>query len=200
MEDGDDEEDDEDMDDSNTVFGITSAINLTSKSDVGCIQQIRSHVIQMAEKYATDATVKMIRDVFGNDAKHVGFLLNERFVNIPPQISVPLLENLVKEVRRASTKGMPYNFVYYLSIVKFYRQIGKNNKAEDFYTNAEEEMICNGSVCSFEYSVKNEAEESESGSDIPSDDSGMIPYRKIVLFDSKNLPEVITSIKQLIGQ
>lgn len=191
------------MDESNTVFGITSAINLTSKSDIGCVQQIRAHIIQRAEKHATDATVKMLRDVLGNDAKHVGFLLNERFVNIPPQISVPLLENLVKEVRRASGKGMAYNFVYYLSIVKFYRKMGskKNKPDEDFYTNAEEEMICNEGVCSFEYSVQGEAEsESSAGAFEEDADSGMIPYRKIVLFDAKKLPEVITSIKQLIGQ
>lgn len=193
----DEDDDDDDMDDKNTVFGITTAINITKKSEVNCILELRNHIIQRAEKHATETELKLVRDVLTDDSKPVGFLLNERFVNIPPQISVPLLESLLKEVRRATAKGMAYKFTYYLMIVKFYRKVAKKNKAaEEFFTNAEEETVCKEAVASFEYSVQGETE-SAAGGDWDTD-SVLIPYRKIVLFEANKLPNVITSIKHLL--
>lgn len=193
-----DEDDDEDMSESNTVFGITTVINVTNKPDVGCIQQMQSYFLGKAEQHATEATRKLLRDIMTSNNKPLGFLINERFVNIPPQISVPLLESLLKEVRRANEKKMPYNFVYYLMMVKFYRKGGKKNKAiEDLYSNAEEEAICSKAVASFEYSVASETDSGVSG-DWLEGDSLLTPYRKIVLFDAKDLPNMINSIKELI--
>lgn len=66
----------------------------TIKKDVPCIEQFRGFVIQKAEKHAPDSVLKHFRDVLGNEARPVGYLINGRFMNIPAQISVPLLENL----------------------------------------------------------------------------------------------------------
>lgn len=188
------------MDDEGTmVFGITSAVNLTNKQDVPCIQQLVSYIIQNVEKHGKDSIVTLFRDLLTNVAKPIGFLLNERFINIPPQIAVPLLENLHKEIVRAAEKKMPYNFVYYLMIIKFYRKEAKKNKPqEDIYSNPEEEVIAKESVASFEFSVQHEADTGVAG-DWLEGDSKLIPYRKVVVFDAKNLPNLITSIKEFIA-
>lgn len=232
----DDEDDDDAMDETNTVFGITTAINLTQKADIGCVQELRDHLLARAEQHTDGETLKTVRRILTADknagadsAPAVGFLLNERFVNIPPQISVPLLENLIEEVDRAAAKGMPYTFDYYVMLVKLYRtptaskaKAGKKNKAksaavalseDEFYTNAEEEIIFEQALCSFEYSVKGEAtaddDDAADGSSAQSmakaaalaaeDDSDLVPFRKLVIFEAKKLPALIESIKKLIG-
>lgn len=46
------------------------------------------------KKYLLEKTQKKLAGLLEDSSKHVGLLLNERFINIPPQVSVPLLENL----------------------------------------------------------------------------------------------------------
>lgn len=189
----------DDMCEDGTIFGITTVLNITAKKDVPCVEQFRSFVIQKAEKHATDAVLKHFRDVLGNEARPIGYLINERFINIPAQISVPLLENLYKEITTAKQKGMPFNFVYFLMIVKFYRKEAKKGKPkEDTYTNAEEELLVEKAVSSYEYSVADECDTGMSG-DWLEGDATLIPYRKVLLFDAKNLPELIFDIQKYIN-
>ena len=53
--------------------------------------------------------------------KNVGFLLNERYVNIPAQVTVPLLETLVTEMRKATDRNLPFNFSHYIMISKLFK-------------------------------------------------------------------------------
>lgn len=54
--------------------------------DVDCIKEVK--------KYLIEKTHKKLAGLLEDSSKNVGLLLNERFINIPPQVSVPLLENL----------------------------------------------------------------------------------------------------------
>lgn len=204
-EDNDDDDEDEAMDESNTVFGITTAINMTHKADLGCVQALRQHLLARADRHSSGDTLKTVRSVLTGTAKSVGFLLNERFVNIPPQISVPLLENLSTEVAKAAAKGMPYKFDYYVMLVKLYRSqpTKKSSTVDEFYTNAEEEVFVDQALCSFEYSVKGETlDDEEDGGGLAAaaatDDSGLVPWRKLVIFEASKLTDLIESIKKLI--
>ena len=51
-----------------------------------CIKELR--------KYLTEKTHKKLESLFNDASNQIGFLLNERFINIPPQVAVPLLESL----------------------------------------------------------------------------------------------------------
>lgn len=194
---------DEEMDsdeEGDAIFGITSALNITTKKEVKCITELRSHILQKAEENASEACLKYLKDVLGDDGRPIGFLINERFINIPAQISVPLLENLYTEVKKANDKKMSFNFVYYIAILKFYRQEPiKGRKAEDFFSNPEEEILLQEAATSFEYSVKNEADTGVSGDWLEGDNS-LTPYRKVVLFDAAKLPHIILTIKQFINE
>lgn len=183
------------------VFGITTAFNLSNKSETGCIKQIRSYINDKSEQYADEAVKSVFRDILADTTKSIGFLINERFVNIPPQIAVPALENLWKELQRAIHKNKPYNFDYFLMIIKFHRKVTKHSKyTEDIYSNEEEEMVCEEAIGSFEYSVKNEMDAgAEGGVDgITEIDNRLTPFRKVILFPTSKLPSIINSVKQLI--
>lgn len=206
------DDDDEDMEqDANTIFGITTAINLTQKAtNVKCVQELRDHLLARSKTHADAATNKQIRSILTSTAHSVGFLLNERYVNIPAQISVPLLDSLTQEIKRANSKGMAYDFAYYVMLVKFYRsQPTKSSKGkaaaatDEYYTNAEEEVFCEEALCTFEYSIKGDAAESSGGEDgdaaaVATDDSGLVPFRQLVVFEAKKLPKLIETIKKLI--
>ncbi|KAG5670520.1 hypothetical protein PVAND_000778 [Polypedilum vanderplanki] len=193
----DDEEDDDD--DENVVFGITTAINLTSRRETHCIQQIKNFILEKAEKNASDATVKLVKNILTNDSISTGFVINERYVNIPVQISVPMLENLCKEVKRAVDKNKPYNFSYYIMILKFHRrEAAKGHSQEDFYSNQEEELFLKESLANFEYSVKNEADSGLDGK-WKEEDEELTPYRKVVIIDGKKFPQIVESINSYIN-
>jgi protein BCP1 len=88
-----DSDDDDDSDVSN-VFGVTSVLNITEKQNLECVQQLRSLLLELCSEHATDQTNTLIRSLLSDDSQCIGLLINERIVNIPAQISVPLLESL----------------------------------------------------------------------------------------------------------
>lgn len=191
-------DDEDDDDDANVVFGISTIVNLTSRREVECVQQIKSMILERAEKSSTDATLKFLRDVLTNDARNTGLLINERYINIPSQISVPMLENLCKEIKRANEKNMPYNFSYIVMILKFHRKEAKKGKpAEDLFSNPEEELFLQESLASFEYSVLAE-QDTGLGGKWREDDEEMTPFRKVVIIDGKKLPEIVEQINGFI--
>lgn len=180
------------------MFGITSAINLTSRKDAECVKQLKSMILERAEKDSTDATLKLLRDIFSCNDRATGFLINERFINIPTQICVPLLENLVKEIKRAADKKMPYNFDYLVMIVKIQRLEGKNGKPnEDFYSNPEEEYFVQESLASYEYCVKSESDSGLSGK-WRENDPETTPFRKVIILDGKKLPNIVNGVTAFI--
>lgn len=189
-EDDEDEDEDDDMTDSNMVFGITTAINL-NKPDVGCINQLRTLVMQKAKESAPTDVYERLKNIFDTPSNVIGFLLNERYVNIPPQIVVPLLESLVVEVDRASRKKMPFQFTHYLMMLKFYKMTAKQGKGTTtptsiVYTNAEEEVMAENACVDFEYAIQ---------SDDDAECSDLVPFRKIIAFEKAKLPQIIESIK-----
>ncbi|CAL7946331.1 unnamed protein product [Xylocopa violacea] len=205
-----DESDDEDND-FNDVFGITTVINLSSGQNYPCIQQLRELLRQLANEHATDATNAMIKHVLENDSEPLGLLINERFVNIPAQISVPLLENLISEIKRANNKNMPFNFSYYILICKLYKTDDKKLKkklkhkkkenTEDLaiiWSNPEEEIFAEEATVSFEFSVEKESDSGLSGTWTESDDE-MIPYRRLLLIEANKLQPIIDKIKTHIS-
>ena len=196
----DEDEEDEDIDmeePGGTVFGVTTAVNITSKTDE-CIKQFRSYILEKAEQNAKDSDLKMIKDIFGNDGKPSALLINERFINIPAQIAVPMLDSLKNEVKRANDKKMPFNFCYYIMLIKYYhREAQKKKTAEIYYTNPEEEAILKDALATFDFSVEQETSTGLAGNWLEGD-TELKPFRKVVIYDAKKLPELISTITEFI--
>lgn len=200
----DDEESDDDddadgnFDSSGTIFGVTTALSISKPFASGCLEELRHYLAGKVEQHAPAGEKPKFLGALNDDDKRLGFIVSERFVNIPPQIAVPLLENLSKEVARAAKKKEKYAFTHYAMLIKFYRRDAKKNKAskdgELFYSNVEEEILCESCDASFEYSVQSETDSGLSGNWTESDKT-LTPYRKLVLFGAPQLPAIIESIK-----
>lgn len=192
-------EDDEDLsddEDPNLVFGVTTVVGLDKSMGIECIDQINNFLLEKGKKNAKDHVVKAFIDALENE--HVGLLINERFVNIPAQISLPLFESLELELNRAVAKKKPFNFSSIILISKFYRKVDGNGAVvEDILSNLEEEAFGPFVTASFDYSVENEADSGMDGN-WEEDDSELVPFRKVSLIDVKKLPEVTAAIKELL--
>lgn len=200
-----DDDDDTNFDSSGTIFGITSAVNISKSQNNGCIEDIRKHIQTKCDQFAGEQDKQTFSSALNDDTKQVGLLISERFINIPAQISVPLLENLQKEIQSAAIKKPKYRFDWYMMIVKFNRKMkkgggsgGGKTKHEDIYTNEEEDIIDEYTDASFEYSAERETDSTLSGNWNSEKDSALVPYRKVVIFESTKLPFVIDAIKSLV--
>lgn len=199
--DDDDEEEDDDMDEDpcQVVFGVTTAINLANKQDLNCVKQLQKMLFEKAEKYATDSVLQQFREALQSGSKTTALLLNERFVNIPAAVCVPMFENLLTEIERAKTKGMPYKFDYFLVFVKYYQKAASGAKAaEVLYSNDEEEYFIKDCVASFDYSVQKETTTALAGNWLEEDEE-LQPFRKVLLIEAAKLPETINTIKSLVA-
>ncbi|XP_066580900.1 protein BCCIP homolog [Prorops nasuta] len=203
------EESDDEESNANDVFGITTVVNISDRQNVPCIQQLRELLKQLASEHATDQANAMVKNLLENDSAPLGLLINERFVNIPPQISVPLLENLISEMRRSCSKKMPFDFAYYVLICKLYKidetktqtKKSKQKNTEDpniIWSNPEEEIFAEEASVSFEFSVQKESDSGLSGQWNESD-SEMIPFRRVIIFEASKLLSIISKIKSQLS-
>lgn len=68
--------------------------NLSSWQDVQCVEEVRELLLDRCEKNATPSVTEQLEKILGDTSKPVGLLLSERFVNVPPQIALPLHKHL----------------------------------------------------------------------------------------------------------
>ncbi|XP_076044993.1 protein BCCIP homolog [Oratosquilla oratoria] len=199
-EDEEEEEEEAGEDELQQVFGVTTVINLTSRKDESCISGLRSALVEKSGSSGSDETNRLLRDILGNESKHVGLLLSERLVNLPPQFALPIFESLGDEVEEAKTKKMPYDFTYLLMICKLYKMEGKKKKKQKqpsinlvMWSNPEEEIFAEECLASFEYEVKGDT---GLGGDWEEDDAEYTPYRRVLLLKADKVPSIIHKVKQ----
>lgn len=59
-----------------------------------CIAGLRTALVEKCSSHGSDSTNQLLRDILGNESKHVGLLISERLVNLPPQFSLPVFMSL----------------------------------------------------------------------------------------------------------
>ncbi|KAK7063130.1 hypothetical protein SK128_019327 [Halocaridina rubra] len=201
-EDDEDEEEMADEDDADQVFGVTTIINLTSRKDEKCVSGLRSVIVEKCAECASDATSQQLRELLGDESRHVGLLISERVVNLPPHFALPVFECLGKELEEAKAKKMPYDFAYLILICKVFKHEKKKKKKnktvqEEVWSNPEEEIIAEEALANFEYVLK--GDKAASG-DWDEDDPQYTPYRRVLLLDAKRFPEILNKVKRAVNQ
>ncbi|KAL0276655.1 UNVERIFIED_CONTAM: hypothetical protein PYX00_004180 [Menopon gallinae] len=204
----DDEADEEDSD-PNEVFGITTIINLSGEQKSDCIHQLRALLLKLCNSYGSEEVHSFVQDLLSNPMKPVGLFINERFVNIPPQITVPLFKSLKSEIKRAKEKRMAYDFSYIILISKLYKMELNNDKnkskkskksdtSEIIWSNPEEEVIDQEAEVKFEFSVRNEADSGLVGEWNENDDE-MTPMRRILVIPFSKFDSIIEKVEEAVS-
>ncbi|EPY78214.1 BRCA2 and CDKN1A-interacting protein [Camelus ferus] len=116
-----------------------------------CAEQVKELILRLCEKNCEKSLVEQLGKLLNDTTKPVGFLLSERFINVPPQVALPMHQQLQKELAEAHKTNKPCGrCCFYLLISKTFVEAGKSNskkkwsnqkKAELMFANAEEEFF-----------------------------------------------------------
>merc|ERR1719295_707438 len=210
----DDEEEEEDEMESDAVdevFGISTVINLTqrltketadprSEGDKA-IKQMVDLLVKESDKNGGPVQTKTMQAFLTDKEKHTGWLLNERFVNIPAQISLPLYDSLRDEMHSACAKGQKFKFDYFLLMSKAHKaKTAKKKESELIFTNGEEELFQEESAFSFAYSVADQQADAETIPEGGNDDEASYePWRVVMIIPSEKMEVVAKKMTDILG-
>ncbi|XP_047680671.1 BRCA2 and CDKN1A-interacting protein isoform X4 [Prionailurus viverrinus] len=170
-----------------------------------CAEQIKELILSSCEKSCGKSSVEQLDALFNDASKPVGFLLSERFINVPPQIALPMHQQLRKELAEAHRTNKPCGECsFYLLISKTFVEAGKNNpkkkwnsqeKDELMFANAEEEFFYEKAILKFNYSVQEESDTCLGGR-WSFDDVPMKPLRTVMLIPGDKMDEIMGKLKE----
>jgi len=210
-EDDEEEEDEMESDAVDEVFGISTVINLTHRLTIEgknapsegdkAIKQLVNLLVEKSDKNGGPVQTKTLQAFLTDKDKHIGWLLNERFVNIPAQISLPLYDSLRDEMHSACAKGQKFKFDYFLLLSKALKEKGTKKKEDELiFTNGEEELFQEESAFSFAYSVADQQADAETipegGND---DDASYEPWRVVMIIPSEKMEVVAKKMTDILG-
>jgi len=210
--DDDEEEDEMECDAADEVFGITTVINLThrltgepkatapSEGDKA-VKQIVDFLVDRSDKNGGPIQTKTLKEFLNDKDKHTGWLVNERFVNIPAQISLPLYDSLRDEMHSACAKGHKFNFKHFLLISKALKIKNGKKKDEDklIFTNGEEELFQDESVFSFSFSVADQQADAETISDAVDESASYESWRVVMIIPAEKMEVVAKKMTDILG-
>ncbi|XP_061857591.1 BRCA2 and CDKN1A-interacting protein [Colius striatus] len=198
----DDEDDDE-------IFGFISCLNLTERKGTQCAEQIKELILSRCEKSCEQQVVEQLNKLLNDSAKPVGLLLSERFINVPPQIALPMHQQLQKELAEAQRTNKPCGkCYYYLLISKTFTEATKSNskrkegkrqqKEELMFANAEEEFFYEQALLKFSYSVQEESDTCLGGR-WSFDDVPMKPLRTVMIVPANGMNGIMEKLKDYLS-
>ena len=198
-------EDSDDDVDEDEIFGFKSLLNLTERKGTPCAEQIKELILHLCEKDCEKSMVEELDRLFNDTARPVGFLLSERFINVPPQITLPMHQQLQKELAEARRTNKPCGKChFYLLISKTFVEAGKSNSKKKrsnqkkealMFANAEEEFFYEKAILKFNYSVQEESDPCLGGR-WSFDDVPMKPLRTVMLIPGDKMNEIMEKLKE----
>ncbi|XP_008579181.1 PREDICTED: BRCA2 and CDKN1A-interacting protein isoform X1 [Galeopterus variegatus] len=198
-------EDSDDGVDEDEIFGFISLLNLTERKGTQCTEQIKELILSFCEKNCEKSMVEQLDKLLNDPSKPVGLLLSERFINVPPQIALPMHQQLQQELVEAHRTNKPCGkCCFYLLISKTFEEAGKNHskkkwsnqkKDELMFANAEEEFFYEKAILKFNYSVQEESDTCLGGR-WSFDDVPMKPLRTVMLIPGDKMNEIMDKLKE----
>ena len=92
---------------------------------------MRSLVDYLTERLSLDPTPSLVIDMLKPSAiEHVGIVLSDRLLNVPPEVAPPMYRMLEEEITWAIEEKEPYTFSHYLVISKIYQEKAQVEAAE----------------------------------------------------------------------
>ncbi|XP_071380087.1 protein BCCIP homolog [Centroberyx affinis] len=198
-------EDSDDEDNTDEVFGFISMLNLTERKGVQCVEEVKELIVDQCEKSCPHSVTEQLEQILNDTSKPVGLLLSERFINVPPQIALPLHKQLQEEIAEAQRTNKPSGRCHYcLMISKTCKEATKSiparggaPKDELMFVNAEEEFFYEQATMKFHYSVQEEADSCLSGR-WSFDDVPMKPFRTVMLIPADRMPAIMDKLKEYL--
>lgn len=193
------------------VFGVTTVVNLRKHQDNDAVRQLQKLLVDKCREFTSkENTAEFIEVMEGPHS--VGFLINERFINIPPQIAVPVYKTLRTELNKIHKKGQDVPFSYFVIICKTYKDIetktqkkAKKAKTKEStstlnFINVEDEVFLKESELSFSFAASTDSDETLVAGRWKSDDSELKPYRTVLVLSADKFDKALEGINTLLTQ
>lgn len=133
-------EDDED----NALFALLTALNLGRYKDQKSIIEIKGYLLKVCQD---NSLVRELKSLLEDQAEHVGLIVSQRVMNLPPQLLPHLYDGLFDEISWA-TEDEPtedlrksFRFKYYVLMTKFYKKVAPSEKGSTSTSNDNEDVI-----------------------------------------------------------
>lgn len=193
--------DDEEPDDD--IYGVSSVIDLeTNDSKDDPHLEVRRDLM----KFLQDKSPKVKELHDQKEKTHLALIVNERYINLPPLLSVPTLSNLTHHI--VESKFTHLIFVSKILVkskaketelpskkMKSTGQSSKSAAAEPLvYVNAEEEIVYESSLHHTDYDVSSLCDENHTWSF--SSDVKYTPHRRIMIVDAKNWSNLLENLEK----
>ncbi|KAF8770655.1 Protein BCCIP like protein [Argiope bruennichi] len=190
-----DADDEEDLD---VNFGVFSVVNLTEKNNLNSINEIKTYLLSHCKKAASDEDFQTFQRILDDKKKHVGLIISERMVNIPPKIAVPLYSGLSYDMAKAKSKGEAFDFEYFILICKIV--VFKEGKPQEsvMYANGEEELIAEVATLRFDFSVSAELDSGLAGGWTDESSEGH-RKRRVLVFPASQWDTMYNKLAQEVG-
>jgi len=103
-------------------YAFLTVLNLNVHKDHPSIKALVNYLLS---KSSANPRARTLHDLIGQDAlsssQHVGLLLGERMVNMPPQIIPPMYRMLQDEIKWANDDKESYIFEHYIVLSRLYK-------------------------------------------------------------------------------
>ena len=227
--DGQDDEEAEDQDaeskkaeEDETIFGVLSLIDLQSTQCKSFANTFTQFLVNECQKFdRSNKNQNKVTEKLSSilKTKRVSYIVNERFINVPPGISIPMFESLLSDLsgggdggsggeKATASKEVKLNSDYWLFISKLYNECedsvhGKSSKKPSnaaqqvIYANPEEEIFEEFSELKFEISYGDRASKSSAGN-WSANDPDLLPILNVLLVPCDKVQTVLNKVKSLI--
>ncbi|XP_065116776.1 protein BCCIP homolog [Paramisgurnus dabryanus] len=198
-------EDSDDEADPDEVFGFISMINLTERQGVECVEKLKDLILEQCATESSPDVQERFEKLLNGSSQSVGLLLSERFVNVPPQIALPLHKQLQKEMAEAQRTNKPSGKCQFcLMISKTCKPAKKvisghgQGKDELVFVNDEEEFFYEQATLKFSYCVQDEADSCATGK-WSYDDVPMKPFRTVMVIPMDSMGIIMDKMTQYLS-
>uniref|UniRef100_H2Z7H2 Protein BCCIP homolog n=1 Tax=Ciona savignyi TaxID=51511 RepID=H2Z7H2_CIOSA len=172
------------------VFALVSCLPLETQDEIS--QSMVKHFLSKCKKSVASPEMKkeftkiLESSTDNSGTTRVAFLINERFINVPAQVALPMFEKLFAEIDAAKKceHKASFTFTHYVMVSKVCKDFA-GQSSDSMYMNAEEEIFAEEAMTSFDYQI-------------PSDD--VIKTRRILLLTQDNFERSFSKLKSLLGQ
>lgn len=206
----------------NDAYAFLTALNLREQQKTtdakSPVADLVAYLCTKAAQSPNAALAAEVPRVLKDAEAHVGLVLGERLINMPPEISPPMYSMLVDEVEAAVEDGEPWAFTHYLVVSKGYHEVqsqlddgsgvrkskkskageSSGDKAPMFYFHPEDEVLQKHAVAvgSFPYTHD---EESSADSKRAFQEMGVRSMGYLLLIEAAKWPAAVKAVVEYMS-
>ncbi|POS80710.1 protein BCP1 [Diaporthe helianthi] len=192
----------------NDAYAFLTALNLKEHKDKKPVQDLVEYLSAKASDSGNENLAEMIPKVLAEN--HVGLVLGERLINMPPEISPPMYSMLVDELEAAVEDKEPYDFTHYLVVSKTYNEVQsildsetqKRKKAKEestmFRFHPEDEVFQRHAVAYGSYPLTKD-DENVADSKRAFQEMGVKSMGYMALIEAAKFPEAVKKVAEYLN-